>query len=126
MRKFCELVFDDFVVGTTAVYTSPVYEEIMATADRLAIQPVVDQVSGTTPTLSVQVEHGSDGRNWSPKSGTPEINALALGTAGTVTTTGTEPGTNPTHGRVRLKISLGGTSPQAHVKIYVTGRDRVP
>lgn len=126
MRRFCQMVFDDFVVGTTTVYTSPIYEDTLGTADRLAIQAVADQVSGSSPRLTVQVEHGSDGRNWTAKSGTPEINNIAIDTGSTVTLTGTEPGTNPSHTRIRLRIALAGTAPQAHVKLYVTGRDRVP
>ncbi len=126
MRRFVELCFDDFVVGTSSVYTSPEVELLLGTADRLALHAVVDQVTGTSPTLTVQVEHGSDGRNWASKTpGTPEINLQAISATSTTQLTGVEGGANPSHTRVRLRIALGGTSPQAHVKVYVTGRDRV-
>ncbi|MBL9028531.1 MAG: hypothetical protein JNL21_40440 [Myxococcales bacterium] len=126
MKQFCEQVFEDFIVGTAVVFTSPVFEERMGLSDRLAIQVVADQVTGTTPSLTVQVEHGSDGRNWAAKNGSAEINAATLSATITNNLTGVEPGTNPSHGRVRLRIALAGTNPQANVKIYVTGRDRVP
>ena len=126
MKHYCQLVFSDFVVGTTATFTSPKFNDLLATADRSAIQAIVDQVTGTSPTLTVQVEMSSDDRNWSSKNGTAEINGTALVNSATNILSGIEPGTNPGHSRARLRIALGGTSPQANVKIYVTGRDRVP
>ncbi len=124
MRRFVELVFDDFVVGTASAYSTPEADLLLGTPDRFAVHAVVDQVTGTSPTLTVQVEHGSDGRNWSSKSGTPEINVQSLSAAATNQFTGVESGASPSHTRVRLRVALGGTSPQAHVKLYVTGRDR--
>ncbi len=126
MKHFCQLVFSDFVVGTANTYTVPELNDLLASADRLAIQAIVDQVTGTSPTLTIQVEMSSDDRNWSAKSGTAEINAVALDSISTKILTGIEPGTNPGHGRTRLRIALGGTNPQANLKLYVTGRDRVP
>jgi hypothetical protein len=126
VRQYCELVFDDFVVGTTTVYSNPRFEELLATSDRYAIQAVVDQVSGTSPTLTLQIEHGSDGLNWSAKAGIPEINLRGLSSTSTNVFTGFDDGSNPTHARMRIRITLGGTSPQANVKVYVTGRERLP
>lgn len=126
MRRFTQLVFDDFVVGTGNVYTNPVHEDLLGSADRLAIQAVAAQFTGTSPTLTVQVEHSSDGRNYSSKNGTPEVNGMSLSGSATVTASGTESGANPSAKYVRLRIALGGTTPQAQVKVYVTGRDRVP
>jgi hypothetical protein len=125
MRLHVTQVFDDAVVGTGNVYTSPEFEELLGLADRSAIQAVADQVSGTTPTLTVSFEHGTDGRNWSAKNGTAEINAQALVSNATNNLTGTEAGSNPSHGRARLRIALAGTTPQARLRIYVTGRTRV-
>jgi hypothetical protein len=122
-RRISTLVFDDFVVGTTAVYTSPEFNDELGRCERLAIQAITDQVTGTTPTLLVQQEHSSDQRNFSNKNGAAEIPATSISTTATTVLTGYELGTNPSHGYIRLRIQLGGTSPQAHVKIWVTGRD---
>lgn len=122
-RRTSTLVFDDFVVGTTAVYTSPEFNDELGRCERLAIQAIADQVTGTSPTLLVQQEHSSDQRNFSNKNGAAEIPATSISTTATTVLTGYELGTNPSHGYIRLRIQLGGTSPQAHVKIWVTGRD---
>lgn len=122
-RRTSTLVFDDFVVGTTAVYTSPEFNDELGRCERLAIQAITDQVTGTSPTLLVQQEHSSDQRNFSNKNGAAEIPATSISATATTVLTGYELGTNPSHGYIRLRIQLGGTSPQAHVKIWVTGRD---
>lgn len=126
MRSYCTLVFDDTVVGTGNAYTSPQFEDLLGQSDRTALQAVTDLVSGTLPTLTVSFEHSSDGRNWAAKNGTAEINGTTLVPTVTNNFSGAEAGTNPGHGRARLRIALGGTNPQAHVKIYATGRSRVP
>src|SRR5687768_4283304 len=59
-RRASTLVFDEFVVGTTAVYTSPEFNDELGRYERLAIQAITDQVTGTTPTILVQQEHASD------------------------------------------------------------------
>lgn len=63
-------VFDEFVVGTTSVYTSPEFNDIMAQPERFALQVVTDQVtvSAGTPQIEVRQQHSSDQRNWSDKS----------------------------------------------------------
>lgn len=123
-RKFSQLVFNEAVVGTTAVYTSSEFNEMLARADMLALSFIGDQVSGTTPTAEVRVEHSSDQRNWATKNATAEITATTLVTTGTNVFNGYEPGTIPSNGFVRLKVTLAGTGPVVHAKIYVTGRDR--
>lgn len=122
-KRTSTLVLDEFVVGTTAVYTSPEFNDELGRCERLAIQAIVDQVTGTTPTLLVQQEHSSDQRNFMNKNGSAEIPATSISPTATTVLNGYELGTNPSNGYVRLRIQLGGTSPQAHVKIWVTGRD---
>jgi hypothetical protein len=122
-RKDSTCVFDEFIVGTGVVYTSPEFNEILARHERVAFQVIVDQVTGTTPTFTLQQEHSSDQRNWSFKNGTAEILPASISATATTVLSGYELGTNPSHGYVRLRLQLAGTSPQAHVKIWVTGRD---
>lgn len=123
MRTNIQMVFDEFVPGTTAVYTSEEWNDPLGLPNKLAIQAVADQVSGTSVTLTVAMEHSCDQRNWALKSGTAQINAEPITAATTTTLFGSDSGSTPTLGYVRLKISLAGTTPAAHIKIHVCGRD---
>lgn len=125
-RRFVELVFDDFIFGTTPVFTPARFDEVLGSASRLAIHLVADKATGTSPTIAVQAQHTTDGRNVAPMSagGGFEIPATALSTSSTTTLTGfVEYSAGPLR-RVRLQLGLGGTNPGAHVKLYATGRDR--
>jgi hypothetical protein len=116
------LVFDDAIEVTTSVYTDPKFNADLATADELLIMGVVTQVTGTSPTITVQIEHSADNRNFANKTGTAEINGVTISTTPPVIVSGNDPGTTPLGGFVRLRIALGGTTPKARVKIWVTGR----
>lgn len=94
----------------------------MGRHERMSFQMIIDQVTGTTPTALLQQQTSSDNRNWIDKQ-TAEIPATTIVPTATNILNGYELGTNPSHGFMRLKIVLGGTSPQAHVKVWVTGRD---
>jgi len=122
-RKANLLVFDDFVVGTTATYTPTRLNDRLGQFDKYSLTAIADQVSGTTPTVTVQLEHSADQRNWANKNGTAEINAQSLSTSQTNVFTGTDAGTTPANAFVRLRVVLGGTTPQAHVKVYACLRD---
>jgi hypothetical protein len=118
-------VFDDFIAGTSSVYTAAQHNATLGQYDQMSIQAIVDKlsVSGGSPTLTVQIEHSADQRNWESKSGTAEINAAGM-TAGTTNIeSGYDAGTTPSHAFERLRIALGGTSPEGHVKIWITARD---
>lgn len=127
MRQFNATIFEDFVVGATSstpVYTAADLNKKLGWTDKLTIQVVADQVSGTSPTFSLQIEHSGDGRNWLPKVlSAPEINAVALSSASSSVFVTSDAGNIPSLGFVRFKIFLGGTSPVAHVKVHVTGRN---
>lgn len=124
MRKFAMLVFDEFVPNATQVFTPATLNDRLGSVDHLGIQVIADNVSGTSPTVTVQIQHSTDQRNWLGKNGTAEINASAISAAQTTQLQGFDASpNNVTFGFVRLAITLGGTSPAAHLKIYVTGRD---
>ncbi|APR86496.1 Hypothetical protein A7982_11848 [Minicystis rosea] len=123
MRRYMMTAMDEFVVSTTAVYTSQDHNQKLGSTDQLAIQVIADQISGTSPTLTLQIEHSADGRNWASKAVTPEINVQALSSASTNVFYASDAGATPTLSFVRFKITLGGTSPVAHLKVNVTGRD---
>lgn len=123
MRTFNETVFDDFVYGTTSVYSPAQFAEVLGKSDQLSIQAVVERASLRT-TLTVAIEHSQDGINWAAKNTSPEIDAQALG-SGTTTLGGADAGTYPSNGLIRLRVSLGSAaSPSAYVRVYVTGRDK--
>mgnify|MGYP000894223138 CR=1 FL=1 len=126
MRHFCECVFADFLVGTAVTYTRPELEELLARPDRWALFAVIDQGTGTGVGFTAQSQHGNDGRNGSYKAVSPELSMTGLLTSQTNLGSAFDNGGNPTHGRVRFELRLSGTSPVANVKLYVTGRDRVP
>jgi len=119
------LAFDDFVVGNSAVYTRARLNSQLGGCDKCALTAVADQVSGTTPTITVQIEESADERNWSSKNGTPEINAQSLSASQTNMFTGADAGTSPAKAFVRLRVALAsaGAPPQAHLRIYACLRD---
>jgi len=125
MRKLHMLVFDDFVAGTTPVNTKTDLNDVLGQNDQLAIQAVVDQVSGTTPTVTVRIQYSADQINWSNKNTTAEINALAVTANQTNVLFGNDAGAVPSLGYVRLQVTLGGSGPpQVHAKIWVTARNQ--
>ncbi len=121
MRKTNLLVFDDFITNATTIYTRPELNGPLGEHDLLAIQAVADQVT-TTGTLTVQIYHSGDQINWKAKNGTAEINAGAITQGSTNVLAGADAGTTPSLGYVKLGLTIATTT-QAHVKIWVTGRD---
>jgi hypothetical protein len=122
MRSYHRLVFDGAVSGTTAIYTNPRFNTLLALTELIEIGCVVSQASGTTPTLSVQCQVSPDNENWFDKSGTAEIAAASLSTSDVSIAGGKSSTTDSTVGFVRLKISLGGSDNKATLRIFVTGR----
>jgi hypothetical protein len=121
MRAFVRLAFNDYIEGTTSVYTSTDDSEIFGRAEQLALFAVVDAVSSGGQRFSAQLEHSTDARNWSNKGGSAEINAVNLSTTGTTTGSGYDNGTTPSHCFVRARLFLT-SSGSAHVKLWITGR----
>jgi len=129
MRKLSITAFDDFVVGTTDVYTRAEFNTQLALYGKIAFQAVVDQVTGTgTLTLAVRIEHSGDNRNFQNKSSGSSGELLIDPLSTTNTTVGfgydTEATIVPLLSFARLKLTLGGTTPEAHVKIHVTARGK--
>ena len=121
MRKMNILAFDDFIAGATIVYTRAELNATLGEHDLLGLQAVADQVT-TTGSLTVQIYHSADQINWLKKNSTAEINAGTT-TAGSVNVLfGSDGGTVPSLGFVKLGMTLTTTT-QAHVKVWVTGRD---
>ena len=124
MRQSTLFVFDDFISGTgTTWYSGAEFNAKIGMADMFAVFALVQPpVSGTSPTVTVASQHSVDGRNWIA-TGSTELSAVAIAANGAYY------GGNPGHffgaalaPFVRLAITLGGTSPQCRLKLYVTGR----
>jgi len=126
MRIQHDLVFDEIVDGTTSVYTDPKWDDVLGYPDKLTLFVVTDGVSGTSPTILVQLEEGPDQRNWMNKGGGPEIPATAISTTAATALAGYDTGAYPNPAYVRARIQLGGTSPRARVRLWVTGRGEQP
>lgn len=122
MRAFSKDVFDEIISGTgNTWYTPGSFNDLLGSVDFLGIFAATTNVSGTTPTLTVQVQHSPDGQNWVSVSGTPEISATLI--ASNTGYYGSDNGISPVLASfVRLQITLGGTSPQCRLKVSVTGR----
>ncbi len=125
-RHFVELVFDDFVFGAGVdAYTASKWEGVLGSVSRVALQVVVDEVSGGgSVLLSVQAEHSADGRTWADIRTAPEVERASLSTTGTTVVDGFIAYPEPNLRLLRLRIWLDGTGPGAHVRVYATGRGR--
>lgn len=123
MLTYTELVFSEYVTGTTTVYTSAAVNSRLARTNQLTIQSNIDQVATGTTAFTVQIQHSNDERNFVDKAGSPEINRTTFTGSVPYVNFGYDAGTTPTMGFVRLAITLAGTNPGANVKIYASGRD---
>src|SRR5262249_14997259 len=112
MRIFNQLVFDGYVTGTAQnVYSDSQYYPLLGLADQLSISGYTAQVSGTNPTLTVQIEQSFDNVRWQNRNATAEISGTAnLSTTGETNVQGQDgsPTARPTLAFARLRITLGG------------------
>lgn len=122
MRKASTTVYDDFVQGTSATfYSDTTFNVVLGMYDKVGVQVVTDNASGTTPTITVVWEHSNDGRNWHEK--TTLVDAGAVSTTATSTFFGSDSGATPSMALCRVKITLAGTSPACHARVHVCARD---
>ncbi|MBI4704635.1 MAG: hypothetical protein HY744_26320 [Deltaproteobacteria bacterium] len=120
MRQYVETVFNDRIYGITATYTAPQHNDRLGQCEYLSFQALIMSVGGTNTTLTVGYETSNDQLNWIGSTGNI-INAVDI-TGANKTHSGTLTQTNGL-GAMRLKISLGGTTPvEAHVAIIACGR----
>ena len=128
MRVFHSLVFDENIESTTDQFIDASWNAQLGLPDKLTLFAVTDTVSGTSPTLAVQIQESPDQVHWLNKSTAAEIpSTTALSTSANTVAVGRDPGTTPSAAFVRLRIALGGTNPKAHVRVWVTGRgEQIP
>ena len=120
-KLFDLVVLDQPVQAPGVVYSDVEFNEVLSRADRLVINAVVSEVSGTAPTLTISVEGGPDHRHWVViDAGAPPLSSqpLSAGPPGLLACSfvGDQPACT------RLKVTLAGASAKARIKIHVTGR----
>lgn len=125
MDVFNLKIYDDYVSGTQAVYTPTMLSETLGSADRIACAVYTRSGSGTSPTITVQVEQSFDGSRWQNQSATPELNNSPVGvgidTYRFIVSDPTGAGV-PGLQFIRLRITLGGTSPACILQMWAVGR----
>jgi hypothetical protein len=127
MKIFSQCVFEGYISGTANVYSESQHNMLLGTTDQLSISGYTAQVTGTNPTLTVQVEQSFDNIRWQNRNtAAAEVAAATLSTSTETPFQGQDgnPTARPTLPFVRLRIALGGTTPNGQVRLWVTGRDR--
>jgi hypothetical protein len=120
MLVFSRKVFDGLVSGTSDVFTDMRFSSLLGSVEQVAFEALVLGIGGTSPTLTIQLQHSMDGIRWMNQNATPEVNASAL-----TPTDDLFPflsSSNTILRYVRLRIALGGTSPSAVVVLRAVGR----
>lgn len=118
-------VFEGGITGAAtadAVYTPSELNARLGQADKFFFSARVAQGSGSSPTLTVLMEHSNDNVNWKTKSTPINAQSISGASSGVVTLTGEDTGSSVCGAFVRFLIGLGGTTPSANVQVWVTGR----
>ena len=123
MRSFNIIAFDDLISGTASTwYTSSDLDEVLGASDAMVLHAATSAVTGTGPTLTCQVEHSASTEDWAAV-GSAQI-STSIANDGSYR--GLIDNFNPVLlGFVRVKVTLGGTSPACRLKLYVTGKESV-
>jgi len=122
MLTVYEKVFHSYISGTQNVYTDAQFAELLGSVERLSFIGKIIQVTGTSPTLTMQIEHSPDGARWQNQNATPELNGLGIGGGSGLPTFSSSTSGVPKSNFVRLRITLGGTSPAGLLWLHAIGR----
>jgi len=114
-----QLVFDDFISGTTSYYTSSAFNSLLGSGNKTSFEYRITPISGTA-TVSVDYEHSDSGQDWPTK----KTGILSVATSANTVSVGmfADTDTAPLGAMARLRIS-GSASTIAHVKIIATVRN---
>jgi hypothetical protein len=127
MARTTMLVFDEYVHGTSAAYSSAFVSLLMGDLERAALQVVVAAITDVA-SVSVQIETSSDGRAWKTKNASAEVtsdSSMAMQTERVFY--GYDFGVAGAAAMSRLVVTLTGASDvTAHVKVYITARPGRP
>ena len=113
------VVFEETINGTGTYESDPQYNQILGRADMFNAQVFAANTGGTSPTLSLTYWSSNDGKRWN--------NRQALLTNADISTAPYDSDTDSTTDLVngtqgKFQLSLGGTNPNAHVRITVALR----
>lgn len=123
MRAFTILAFDDMISGTASTWYTPMdLNDLLGASDALVLHASTSAVTGTGPTLTCQVEHSASAEDWAAVG----LAQISTSIANDGSYKGLVDTFNPVMlGFVRVKITLGGTSPACRLKLYATGHESV-
>ncbi len=116
MRLFNVLVFDQLVRGTAEVTSAPEFNDLLGKASQLVYEIEVEEASGTSPTISFRHKESNSGKGFVARPNLVTTQALdALPYRDVKFQVG------PLGGLGQAAVQLGGTTPTARVRIWVTG-----
>ncbi len=128
MRIFHELIVDDYMEDTAVHFTKSHWNATIGNFETMRLFIVADRVSGTSPALFISLDE-------TPIMDLSRLSGVTFAGLGTVplvagqtnTFTGavsvSDPGM-PASYALPIVYLLQGTSPKAHIRIWVTGRGR--
>lgn len=137
MRRANFLAFDEYVpAGATSLapqFTTAELNTKLAQFDQLAIQVVIDNVTGSPiGSFDLYIEHSADGRNFvpvksvanPPPPGSGDVSFGAGLSGGINVRWGAHDGDQPLLGHARFRMFFSNSSTAAHVRVFVTQRDQ--
>ena len=120
MQMFNQEVMSELIEGTTERFSSAKYNTLLGAAEKLVLQVRANQVSGTSPTVTVKLYLSADGVDWD-SNGYTIVDGATL-TAGSLYNSITGISAVVFGAFARFGVTLGGTSPSANVELIVCGR----
>jgi hypothetical protein len=120
-RRFSRLMMDERVDGTVPLYAAHEACAWLAGTDDIAWGVITDDITGSLVTLTVLLEDGPNGKAWEQI----PVGPYNLPNPNPIIVSGM-PGLETgicLSGFARFGIKLGGTTPGARVRLWVTGRD---
>jgi hypothetical protein len=111
-------VFDEFIKGTGDTwYSSSEVNGRLGSADLIYLQAIPTRVGGSTPKVTVAIEHSGDGDHWTGLTPVPSIDEAAM-----VEDQPILGGTGFPSPLVRLRISLSGSGPECRLVVFASLR----
>jgi len=120
MLIFQQKIYDNLVSGTSSVFTDTGYAGLLGSVEHLSFYAELSGVTGTLPTVTMQLESSADGARWQSQQALPELIAAPLFPGYNLQFFRNTSG-NPVSSGVRLRIALGGTAPVAVIRIWSIG-----
>jgi len=113
------LIFDENV-GTGTVYSLPEFNRFLGMYDKYSFH-IVCSASSSAGTVTVDMEHGSDERNWASKYAAGNEGTCTTNTTAQTSGLGTDLGTTVSQGFGRIGVS--NSAGICRVKVWATGRN---